>query len=306
MKKPLSRSRKERESLPLAKLLKLFQLVAILKAGRWTIKQLVERFDSSKSSMYRYLELLEEAGFYIDKDQHDRHFIVTTEDDPLESQFTMEEMAYVRTLVQGSARNPFTASVLKKLSLHSEMDSMPRLFLKAHLGMLVEQLNNAMRAGHQVILRNYHSANSEDIRDRMVDPIHFDDSYVTINALDHEDQVCKQFKLDRISEVVETHKPFKYKPLHIYRKCDIFGFGVEHEPSHWITLKLSLRAWLLMCEEYPLAVPYLKEQNNERIFHGPVATYQGIGRFVMGLLDEIRIVGPEEFREYVKEKVKVV
>jgi hypothetical protein len=37
-----------------------------------------------------------------------------------------------------------------------------------------------------------------------------------------------------------------------------------------------------------------------------VANYCGIGRFVMGLADEIKIVGPEDFKEYVKEKVKVL
>ena len=41
-------------------------------------------------------------------------------------------------------------------------------------------------------------------------------------------------------------------------------------------------------------------------FSGPVASYAGIGRFVMGLLDEIEIVSPEEFRKYVRKKVKGV
>jgi predicted DNA-binding transcriptional regulator YafY len=293
---------KEDKSLPHSRLLKLFQIISVLKAGRWTIKQLVERFDTSKSSLYRYLELLEEAGFYIEKDFHDRYFIVTTDDDPMQSQFSIEEMSMMRSLIQTDANHPLKSSVLKKLSMQSEIDSMPRLFLKAHLGNLVEQLNHAMRNKHQVTLKHYHSANGNEVRDRVIEPIHFGDNYGNIVALDVEDQQCKQFKLDRIGEVVETHKKFMYESLHEQRTADIFGFAGDNVIS--ITLHLSLRAYLLLREEYPLALPYLKSENGKYIFRGPVVNFGGIGRFVMGLFDEIQIVGPKEFRMYVLEKLK--
>jgi proteasome accessory factor C len=292
---------KEDKSLPHSRLLKLFQIISVLKAGRWTIKQLVERFDTSKSSLYRYLELLEEAGFYIEKDFHDRYFIVTTDDDPMQSQFSIEEMSMMRALIQADANGPLKSAVLKKLSMHSELDSMPRLFLKAHLGNLVEQLNHAMRNKHQVTLRHYHSANSNEVRDRVIEPIHFGDNYGNIVGLDVEDQQCKQFKLDRIGEVVESHKTFVYESLHEQRTADIFGLAGDN--VMWITLHLSLRAYLLLREEYPLALPYLKSENEKYIFHGPVVNFGGIGRFVMGLFDEIEITAPAEFKEYVNHKL---
>ncbi len=245
---------KEREStLPLAKLLKLFQLIAVLKAGRWTIKQLVDRFDSSKSSMYRYLDLLEEAGFCMEKDFHDRHFIMTTEDDPVQAQFTADEISMVRSLLQNDMHHPLKNSVLKKLSLNSELDAMPQLFLKAHLGNLVEQLTHALRNQHQVMLKNYHSANSNAVRDRLVEPIQFGPNYGTLMALDVEEKICKQFKLDRIGEVVETHKTFQHKDLHQLPTCDIFGLTGKEMMT--VTLNLTARAYLLLREEYPMALP---------------------------------------------------
>jgi proteasome accessory factor C len=292
---------KKDKPLPHSRLLKLFQVIAVLKAGRWTIKQLVERFDTSKSSLYRYLELLEEAGFYIEKDFHDRYFIVTTDDDPMQSQFTIEETQMMRSLIQADADHPLKSAVLKKLSMHSEIDSMPRLFLKAHLGNLVEQLNHAMRNRHQVTLKHYHSANSNEIRDRQIEPIHFGDNYGTIVGLDLEDLQCKQYKLDRIGEIVESHKTFMHESLHQQRTADIFGLAGDS--SLWITLYLSLRAYLLLREEFPLALPYMKSENSQYIFHGPVSNFSGIGRFVMGLFDEIEVVGPEEFKEYVHRKL---
>ncbi|HEX5172281.1 MAG TPA: WYL domain-containing transcriptional regulator [Cyclobacteriaceae bacterium] len=289
-------------SLPLAKLLKLFQLIGILKAGRWTIKQLVDRFDSSKSSMYRYLALLDEAGFCLEKDFHNRYFIITTEDDPMQAQFTVEETAMLRALIQADASHPLKSSVLKKLSLHSELDAMPQLFLKAHLGNLVEQLTQAMRNQHQVMLKKYHSANSSAVRDRLVEPIRFGPDYGSLMALDVEEKTCKLFKLDRIGEVVEKHKTFQHRDLHQPPACDIFGLTGKNLTT--VTLHLTARAYLLLREEFPMALPYLSHKENEKyIFSGPVASYAGIGRFVMGLLDEIEIVSPGEFREYVRKKV---
>ncbi|HLT72591.1 MAG TPA: hypothetical protein VKZ75_08050, partial [Cyclobacteriaceae bacterium] len=64
----------------------------------------------------------------------------------------------------------------------------------------------------------------------------------------------------------------------------------------------------LMREEFPLATPYLeKDETGETrayIFNGPTLNFKGVGRFVMGLADEIRILGPNEFKSYVKEKLK--
>ena len=71
-------------------------------------------------------------------------------------------------------------------------------------------------------------------------------------------------------------------------------------------MQLSLRAYVLLREEYPLALPYLEKENDEPktfTFHGPVLTFKGVGRFVMGLADEVRIVNPKEFKTYIREKL---
>ena len=58
--------------IPQAKLLRLFQIIAVLKAGHWTIKQLAERFDTSERTIYRYIKLLEEVDFLVEKDFDNR------------------------------------------------------------------------------------------------------------------------------------------------------------------------------------------------------------------------------------------
>jgi predicted DNA-binding transcriptional regulator YafY len=179
---------------------------------------------------------------------------------------------------------------------------MPRLFLKARLGKFVEQLAEAIKNKQQVVLQNYHSANSNDIRDRLVEPIHFGDDYQSVMALDTRDKTCKQFKLDRIGELVATDTPFAFESLHQKTQTDIFGF--TGDAALWVTLHLSLRAFLLLREEYPLSVPYTEKLEDAYRFHGPVASYEGIGRFVLGLIDETKVTAPDSFRDYLKEKIE--
>lgn len=294
---------KKKESIiPQAKLLRLFQIIAVLKSGHWSIKQLAERFDTSERTIYRYINLLEEVDFLIEKDFDNRYFIITSEDDPTQAQFSVEETKLMKKLIQsGAAGNPLKNLLLKKLSLNSELDSVPRLFVKARIGKFVDELAEAIRNKKQVVLKNYHSAHSNEIRDRLVEPIHFGDNYQSVIALDTTDKVCKQFKLDRIAEVVEMNKTFEFESLHHKNQTDIFGF--TGDASTWITLHLTLRAYLLLREEFPLSVSYIEKKENDYLFHGPVAGFEGVGRFVLGLMDEIKVKGPESFKAFLNKKL---
>jgi proteasome accessory factor C len=295
--------RKKPESIiPQAKLLRLFQIIAVLKSGHWTIKQMADRFDTSERTIYRYLKLLEEVDFLIEKDFDNRYFIITSEDDPTQSQFSVEETRLIKKLIlAGGNDNPLKNLLLKKLSLNSEIDSMPRLFLKARLGKFVDQLAESIKDKEQVVLKNYHSANSNEIRDRLVEPIHFGDNYQSIIALDTGDKICKQFKLDRIGEIVELKKKFEFEDMHQKNLTDIFG--MTGDSISWATLHLSLRAYLLMREEHPLSIPYIEKTEDGYVFHGPFSNFEGISRFILGLIDEIRIQHPPSLKEFVERKI---
>jgi predicted DNA-binding transcriptional regulator YafY len=304
MKKgPVKKKKPKADSiLPHGRLMRLFQIIAVLKQGHWTIQQLSERFDTSQRTIYRYIHLLEEVDFLIEKDFQNRYFIITSEDDPTQTLFSIEETKLIKKLIQsGTDDNPFRNSLLKKLALNSELDKMPRLIIKARLTKLVDEIAIAIKNKHQVVLKSYHSANSNEIRDRLVEPIHFGDNYHSVMALDVQDKVCKQFKIDRIGEVIQLEKEFQFQTLHKTTTSDIFGF--TGDGSIWITLALNLRAYLLLREEYPLAIPYIEKQEDKYVFHGPVANFEGIGRFVLGLVDELKVIAPDNFKEFIKAKL---
>jgi proteasome accessory factor C len=70
------RKRKD-QNIPAAKLLRVLEMIDLLRRQRKTVKQLAERFDISERTVYRYVNLLEAAGFPIDKDFNDKFFIAT-------------------------------------------------------------------------------------------------------------------------------------------------------------------------------------------------------------------------------------
>lgn len=294
--------RRTESIIPQAKLLRLFQIIAVLKSGHWTIKQLADRFDTSERTIYRYLNLLEEVDFLVEKDFDNRYFIITSDDDPTQAQFSVEETRLIRKLIlAGTNDNPLKNLLLRKLSLNSEIDSMPRLFVKARLGKFVDQLAGSIKARVRVVLKNYHSANSNEIRDRLVEPVHFGDNYQSIVALDTEDKICKQFKLDRIGDIIELKQQFELEHLHQKNQADIFG--MSGDSIMWITLRLNLRSYLLLREEYPLSIPYTEKSEDGYQFHGPISNLEGVSRFLLGLLDEIKIIHTDALKIFVQKKI---
>ena len=293
--------------IPQAKILRVFQLIGLLKGGGRTVDQLAQQLDATSRTIYRYFKLLEEIGFIIDQDFHGKYFIHREEGENPEDSFTLEEVSILRQLIQsGAGGHPLRENILKKLAFHSEAKELPEQFLKLRVARMFRSINEAIEGSKQVILKNYHSANSQEITDRLVEPFQFGEGFQSVLALDTKDKQCKYFKLERIGEVMLLDKSFKFQKLHEKSSTDIFGISGKKET--WVTLKLSLRAYVLLREEFPLSLPYLEKDENEEVrsytFHGPVLNYKGVGRFVMGLADEITIIGPQEFKNYIKEKVK--
>lgn len=293
--------------IPQAKILRVFQLIGLLKSGGRTVDQLAQQLDTTSRTIYRYFKLLEEIGFIIDQDFHGRYFVHREEGENPEDRFTLEEISILRQFIQsGASGHPLRGSLLKKLALHSEAKELPEQFLKLRVAKMFRTLSEAVENKKQVVLKNYHSANSQEITDRLVEPFRFGEGFQSVLALDTKDKQCKYFKLERIGEVVVLDKPYRFQKMHEKTSTDMFGISGRKET--WVTLRLSLRAYVLLREEFPLAQPYLEKEETEEvktyIFNGPVLNFKGVGRFVMGLADEVTILGPEEFKSYVKEKIK--
>jgi predicted DNA-binding transcriptional regulator YafY len=160
-----------------------------------------------------------------------------------------------------------------------------------------------MENKQQVVLGNYSSAHSKTIRNRVVEPFAFTTNYIQLWAYDVEEKKNKQFKIIRIENVELLPQMWQHAAKHEKGFMDIFRISsFEQLP---VKLKLNLRAASLLMEEYPLSEQYLtKVDDNEWILESKVASYEGIGRFIMGLLQDIEIIESEKLKEFIRKRLE--
>jgi len=80
--------------------------------------------------------------------------------------------------------------------------------------------------------------------------------------------------------------------------------GIHGGARRRVRLELGTLAYNLLCEEYPLAERDVKPLGRGRwSLDTEVAGMAGVGRFVVGLLDDIRIVDSPELTGYIREYI---
>jgi hypothetical protein len=82
------------------KILRVLQLISLLKTKpAKSIRHLSEVINSTQRTIYRYIDLLAELGFHIEKDNYNRFFIESNEKNN-DLDFNMEEIQLLKQLVQ--------------------------------------------------------------------------------------------------------------------------------------------------------------------------------------------------------------
>ncbi|MFM7327554.1 MAG: helix-turn-helix transcriptional regulator [Bacteroidota bacterium] len=256
--------------------------------------------NSTDRTVYRYFDLLKAVGFDLQTDDHKRYFIAGMGGDMDGAVFTNEEAVLVKKLLLTGARhNKLRDSILKKLSVRSEVSVQAELLVNARAGTLVEILSGAMASGKQVILRKYHSANSDAISDRLVEPVRFTADYHAVCAYEPASGRNKMFNIERITAVTLTRKPFQFRDRHQWEAADAFGFTAQDSTPVKIDLLLGVKASVMLKEEYPQVSPFLHREGRSNRFRltMTVNNPRPVIRFVLGMLDNVEVVGSAEFVE---------
>ncbi len=284
-----------------AKIERVLRLISLLKDRKRTVPQLARAVNTSPRSLYRYLNLLKEIGYQLVCDEQNRYGIVDSEKTKVT--FTVEETALLRPLLSGlKASSPLYASIERKIYLTSELVPLAAELLDLHRAQIVTQLNDAIKAKQQVRLLRYHSSNSNSTTDRLVEPLSFTDDFSTLNAYEPQSQKVKTFKVSRmedlevLAELQENELP---NP-----EVDIFGW-TGPEPI-FVELHLTSTAYHLLLEEYPAARPFAGRTQSppfEFRLGLEVRSFVGIGRFILGLHQNIAVVQPQGLKGYLNEIV---
>lgn len=256
--------------------------------------------ESTDRTVYRYLDLIKELGFELQRDQNNRFFIINdVEVEPYT--FSNEEVVLLKELLLSVGKdNKLKDSILKKIYFKSEIAIQGNHILKAHLGKIIEKLSGAIQNEKRVILKDYHSANSQKISNRLVEPVTFSDNYNSLIAFEVETGENKYFNIERITDVTVLDKNQEFQEKHRADKLDVFGFSELNGEKFDIELRLTLRAYLILKEEYPLVHTFVKKETNKETYllKCNVNNPKAITRFILGLKEEIEIIGSSLFLNY--------
>lgn len=287
------------------KIERMLRLMKMLTANvEYSVDDIAARLDMSRRTIYRYIDTFRDAGFVIKKsgqcirlDKESPHF----KDISQLVHFTEEEAVILRRAIE-SIDDTNTLKLNLKRKLYSVYDSktLADTVVKGHNAGNIHSLIEAIENRRKVVLRNYHSAHS--IRDRKVEPFGFTTNYVNVWCYDTEDGKCKIFKTARIDGVEILDDVWQHESEHEEGFIDIFRM-IGSARIH-VRLELGLLSRNLLLEEYPLAEEYVSQIAPERwLLETDVANLHGVGRFIAGLLDDIRIIEPHGLKTYLLDYI---
>lgn len=286
------------------KILRVLQLITLLrKAPPKSIRFLAGVLESTDRTVYRYLDLVKELGFELHKD-HNNKFEIVGGDEYQQISFSNEEVLLLRDLVLTTGKdNKLRDSLLQKIYLQSELAIQGNQILKANLGKMVEKINSSISENKRIVLKGYHSLNTQKISDRIIEPITLTDNYNSVCGFEVETQLNKYYNLERITEVIQLEEEQRFHQFHQLDEMDVFGFSEKNGQKFSVELLVSLRAYILLKEQYPKIDNHItKEINSEKYrVKIDVNNPKPITRFILGLKEDIEVIGSESFLKHMSE-----
>ena len=270
--------------------------------NNYTIEDMAERLGISYRSVYRYIETFKDAGFVVHRKEggiyklgkESRYF----KDISQLIHFTDEEAHIVNQLIEGlDNTNMLKQNLRKKLTSVYNCTSLAESIVEGKNAINVNRIIEAISERKQVVLKSYASSHTGVVRDRLVEPFGFTTNYVQIWCYEPESGLNKLFNTSRIGAVEVLDDEWVHADKHHEGYIDIFRItGFEQKR---VLLELGVMAHNLLVEEYPLATRDLKQiDDNHWLLNTMVCDYVGIGRFVIGLSEDIKIFTPE-FEAYI-------
>jgi proteasome accessory factor C len=238
----------------------------------------------SERSLYRYMELLVEVGFLVQKDSSNRYYL---NHDQIES-FTKEEAELISQSISSNKKNnPLVKSIRTKLVLLDEMNVASNEIVASHYSKVISKLQEAIETKSQIILSKYQSASTESVTDRLVEPVSFSTNFDSITAFEIESGLNKFFKIERIGDVHILNNPFEFEGKHESLASDIFGFNYTGEKHH-VRLQLSMRAMLWLKDDYPQSNNFLTEvEGGQWLLDTYIFNMEPVNRIIRSMPDDI-------------------
>lgn len=272
----------------------------------YTTLELAQKLGVTRRNLYYYLDYLKESGFILIKtgttyrlDRHSPFFKKLHES----IAFSNDEATYLYRLLEHAQKKDYQAQSIKaKLERYFNLEVLTDVGQRKRAEQNAAMLKEAMMQRKIACLKSYSSSHSKTVSDRLVEPFLFLNGDMDVRCYEINSHTNKTFKPSRAASVEITDVEWLNEAEHRKIYTDIFMFSGEER--HHVKMYIGRLSHNLLLEEHPLSESFITETDDKErwLFETDVVSFLGIGRFVLGLYDDIEVLGSEEFKAYLKSK----
>jgi len=281
-------------------------LLLLTENHNYTVPEICDRVQISRRNFYYYLDFFRLAGFKV---EHSKPYYRVSKDSPFFRKidevvhFTEDEAITMRRILDKTGDQSIQVERLRrKLDRLYDLQILDNEEMQEQLAHNVTTLYEAIKRQVAVTLVNYSSPHSNTTSNRIVEPFLLMNGNREVRCFELSSGINKTFKLSRMEDVQLLDVTWEHQNKHHKIFTDIFMFSDEKQWT--VTLLMGRLSSSILLEEYPKARKYLTQQDETHWrLELPVCSFIGIGRFVMGLFEDIEVQGCNEFKEFPNNKI---
>ena len=291
-----------------ASIYRIFRMLEMLGSNvDYTPPELTERLDVCERSTYRYIETLKLAGCTIIKKDKNIHKLVKIPSEGIKLEelvlISSEEAFLIHRMLRSIAGEcPLVYNLELKLAAIFDAICITEIVGNKSASENIKELKKAINNHERVVLMNYESGHTMQISNREVEPYAFSTNYADVYAYEIATGKNKIFKVCRIGWVKPTCNLWEHEDKHEVIAPDCFRMNGKESTS--VTLKMTLLAKNLLIEEYPLSSRDLTYEDGYWWLRTNVKSMAGVGRFYLGLSDQIEIIQSPELVSFVRNHIR--
>lgn len=281
-------------------------LLLLADAHDHTVDDICEQLDISRRTLYYYMESFRRAGFDLFKRNGCYHL---DQRSPFLRkllsllQFTEDEAVLMRRLLDKTTGNDAVVSSLRyKLERFYDFNILNDVEMRERASRIVNTLYEAIKARQLVKIVGYSSPHSKTVSDRVVEPYLFMNNNNDIRCYELLSDSCKTFRISRMKDVVMLNLSWGNEDKHRQMYTDIFMFSGEEQMP--VAVRMGQLAHSVFLEEHPQGRQYIQQEDDSHwMLNMPVCDYRGISRFVLGLYEDVEVLGDDGFIAYLRGNI---
>lgn len=289
-----------------------FRAIMLMSRGTYkSTKEISEELDIDLRTIYRYIDDLKASEFFT-LEQRGKRYRIGRQSliwaNATENMFlTDEESLELEKVLDGLEAPSDTLSTLKQKIRNTVGNYVAPLKNDSDSVLVhnVATIQRAVKEKRMCMLRGYSSLHSNSKSDRLVEPFSFLGSKNDVRCYELASKMNKTFKISRCDKVELLDVQWQFASKHKEMHTDIFHFS--DETSTRVRLLLGNLSKTILLEEHPEAFKHLIPHPDGRwMLDAEYCSMKGIGRFYLGLFEDIEIVDSPEFKEYLTTRIKLL